>query len=152
MRKSFVTAGLAISLLTGSFAAQAATPPHGASAPAAMTGAGGVWNDHGRRWDDRDDRPVYRGSDYRGGNYYGGNGYYGQQAYARGDQRRDDDGRRYCRRNDGSTGLVVGGVVGGVLGHEVAGRGGDRTLGAILGIAGGALLGRAIDRDGARCR
>lgn len=64
---------------------------------------------------------------------------------------RGRDGRYYCRKDDGTTGLLIGGAVGGLIGHEVAGRG-DRTLGAILGAAGGALLGREIDRSGSRCR
>ena len=38
-----------------------------------------------------------------------------------------------------------------LIGHELAGRGGDRTLGAILGGAAGALLGRSIDRSSTRC-
>jgi len=46
---------------------------------------------------------------------------------------------------------VIGGAVGGLAGHEIAGRG-DRTLGTILGVAGGALLGREIDKGGSRCR
>ena len=62
------------------------------------------------------------------------------------------DGRYYCRKRDGTTGLLIGAGVGGLIGHEVAGRGGDRTLGAILGAAGGAILGRAIDRSDSRCR
>lgn len=62
------------------------------------------------------------------------------------------DGRTYCRRKDGTTGLVIGAAAGALLGREVAGRRGDRTLGAILGAAGGALLGREIDRGGSRCR
>ena len=41
--------------------------------------------------------------------------------------------------------------MGGLIGNEVAGRG-DRTLGTVLGVAGGALLGREIDRGGSRCR
>ncbi len=64
---------------------------------------------------------------------------------------RGDDGRAYCRRGDGTTGLLIGAAVGGLAGHEIAGRG-DRTLGAILGAAGGALLGREIDKGGSRCR
>ncbi len=64
---------------------------------------------------------------------------------------RGRDGRTYCRRDDGTTGLLIGGAVGGLLGHEIAGRG-DRTLGAILGAAGGALLGREIDKGSSRCR
>lgn len=58
---------------------------------------------------------------------------------------RGDDGRYYCKRDNGTTGLIIGGVVGGLAGNEIAGRG-DRTLGTILGAAGGAILGRAIDR------
>ncbi len=64
---------------------------------------------------------------------------------------RGRDGQYYCRKDDGTTGLLIGGVVGGLIGNEVAGRG-DRTLGAIIGAAGGAILGRAIDRSNSRCR
>ncbi len=60
-----------------------------------------------------------------------------------------DDGRYYCRKENGTTGLLIGGVVGGLAGREIAR---DRTLGAIIGAAGGALLGRAIDRSNSRCR
>lgn len=97
---------------------------------------------------------------------YGGDGYFGQEGYAersyrRGDYRarplRDDDniyrgrdGRYYCRRDDGTTGLVVGGIAGGVLGNIIA-PGGSKTLGTILGAAAGALGGREIDRSDARC-
>lgn len=61
------------------------------------------------------------------------------------------DGRYYCRRNDGTTGLIVGGLAGGVLGGIIA-PGGSETLGALLGAAGGALAGRAIERDQVKCR
>jgi Glycine zipper 2TM domain len=73
--------------------------------------------------------------------------------YIREDTRmwRGDDGRYYCRRDDGTTGLIIGAAVGGLAGNEIAGRG-DKTLGAILGAAGGALLGREIDRSNYRCR
>ena len=64
---------------------------------------------------------------------------------------RDDNGRWRCKRDDGTTGLIIGGVVGGVAGHEIAGRG-DRTLGTIIGAGVGALAGREIDRSNARCR
>lgn len=56
---------------------------------------------------------------------------------------RGSDGRYYCKRNDGTTGLVIGGLAGGVLGNVIAGG----TLGTLLGAGGGALLGRKIDRD-----
>lgn len=63
---------------------------------------------------------------------------------------RGSDGRYYCRRGNGTTGLVVGAAVGAVVGHELAG-GRDRTLGTVLGAAGGALLGREVDRGSLRC-
>jgi|SRR5690606_9601551 len=64
---------------------------------------------------------------------------------------RGNDGRYYCRKDDGTTGLLIGAAVGGLIGNEVAGRG-DKTLGAILGAVGGGLLGREIDRSDTRCR
>jgi len=56
----------------------------------------------------------------------------------------------YCRRDDGTTGLIVGGVAGGVLGSIIA-PGGSQTLGAIIGADAGAIIGRASD-DGVECR
>lgn len=96
------------------------------------------------RWEDR------RGERYRDGyrGDYRNTGYYGEPVYNNTRTWRGDDGRAYCRRSDGTTGLIVGGVAGALIGREVAGRRGDRTVGAILGAAGGALLGRAIDRSG----
>lgn len=64
---------------------------------------------------------------------------------------RGDDGRYYCRRDNGTTGLVIGAGVGALAGAEIAGRG-DRTLGAILGGVVGGLLGREIDRGSISCR
>lgn len=67
---------------------------------------------------------------------------------------RGSDGRYYCRHDDGTTGLVVGGIAGGVLGAAIA-PGGSGILGALLGAGAGALAGQAIDKDGsrdARCR
>jgi outer membrane lipoprotein SlyB len=57
------------------------------------------------------------------------------------------DGRYYCRRDDGTTGLIVGAAIGGLLGNEIA-RSGSRTVGAIIRAGAGALLGREIDRGG----
>jgi hypothetical protein len=64
---------------------------------------------------------------------------------------RGHDGRYYCRRDNGTTGLIIGGAAGALLGHSLAGSG-DRTLGALLGGAGGALIGREIDRGSLRCQ
>ena len=64
---------------------------------------------------------------------------------------RGNDGRYHCRRDSGTTGLIIGGAVGALLGRELDG-GRDRTVGTILGAAGGGLLGRAIDQGELRCR
>lgn len=66
---------------------------------------------------------------------------------------RGRDGRTYCRKSDGTTGLVVGGVAGALVGRTID-TGGDRTMGTLLGAAGGALLGREVERSSSkrRCR
>lgn len=63
---------------------------------------------------------------------------------------RDRNGRYYCKRDDGTTGTIVGALGGGVLGNIIA-PGGSKTLGTILGAGAGALAGRAIDRNDIRC-
>lgn len=64
---------------------------------------------------------------------------------------RGDDGRYYCKKDNGTTGLLIGAAVGGLAGHEIAGNG-DKLLGTIIGGGAGALIGREIDRDKYRCR
>ncbi len=64
---------------------------------------------------------------------------------------RGNDGRYYCKRKNGTTGLIIGAAAGALLGRELDG-GRSRTLGTILGGAGGALLGRSLDRGEVRCR
>jgi hypothetical protein len=64
---------------------------------------------------------------------------------------RGRDGRYYCERDNGTTGLVIGAGVGALLGREIDRRG-DRTLGTVLGAVAGGLLGREIDRGELRCR
>ena len=61
------------------------------------------------------------------------------------------DGRYYCKRSDGTTGLIVGGIAGGALGNLIV-PGGSKTLGTLLGAAGGAAVGASIDRKQVRCR
>ena len=63
---------------------------------------------------------------------------------------RGQNGQYYCRRSDGTTGLIVGAIAGGVLGNIIA-PGDSKTLGTVLGAIGGAVAGRAID-SGVRCR
>jgi hypothetical protein len=62
---------------------------------------------------------------------------------------RGGDGRYYCKRNDGTTGLVVGGIGGALIGNAM---GGGHALGTLLGAAGGAAIGRSIDRGRVHCR
>ncbi|MCJ2178863.1 glycine zipper 2TM domain-containing protein [Novosphingobium album (ex Hu et al. 2023)] len=66
---------------------------------------------------------------------------------------RGDNGRYYCRKSDGTTGLLIGGVAGALVGRSIDTRG-DRATGTILGAAAGALLGREVDRNNSRphCR
>ena len=86
------------------------------------------------------------------------NGYYADRYY-REDHRyreyrlgaddriyRGNDGRYYCKRNDGTTGLVVGAVAGGVLGNVIDG-GHSRSVGTILGAILGGAAGRSIDNN-----
>ena len=47
-----------------------------------------------------------------------------------------------CKTSSGTTGLVAGGVGGGLLGSALGGG----TLGTIAGAGGGALLGRHLDK------
>ena len=64
---------------------------------------------------------------------------------------RGQDGRYYCRRSNGTTGLIVGALAGGLLGNIIA-PGGSETLGTLLGAGGGALAGRAVDRNNVECQ
>lgn len=100
--------------------------------------------------DDDDDDDRWENRRYRGDRYhYGRDRYYGERVYRDTRVWRGRDGRVYCRKSDGTTGLIVGGALGAILGREIDTRG-DRSLGTILGAAGGALLGREIERG--RCR
>ena len=61
------------------------------------------------------------------------------------------DDRYYCRRSDGTTGLIVGAALGGLLGSQLD-RGRSNTAGILIGGGAGALLGREIDRGSVSCR
>ena len=102
-------------------------------------------NDYGR-YDYNQPDPRY--GNYDPQRYYSDAPQYQPRPLQQNDRvYRGQDNQYYCRRNDGTTGLVVGGLSGGVLGNLIAPNG-SKLLGAILGGGGGALLGRAIDRGG----
>ena len=78
--------------------------------------------------------------------------YYEPRRVTRRDQIwRGRDGRYYCKRDNGTTGLIIGAAGGALAGRAIDTRG-ERATGTILGAAIGALLGREIDRGEARCR
>jgi hypothetical protein len=109
----------------------------------------------------------------RRGGGYGGGGRYGWKdgddwepsRYYRDDPRaeerrlsaddevyRGNDGRYYCRRSDGTTGLVIGAGVGALVGRGIDTRG-ERTTGTVVGGVLGALVGREVERNNdMRCR
>ena len=93
-------------------------------------------NYYGNRYANR-----YYGDRYnsRYNGYYGNRSYYGRNSYS------------YRCRGNGTTGTILGAIVGGLLGDAAVGRRGDGTAGAIVGAGVGALAGRAIERSGDRC-
>jgi hypothetical protein len=96
-------------------------------------------NDRNWRGDDRNWDPS---RSYQNGNYR-------ERRLSRNDRiYRGKDGRAYCKRNDGTTGLVIGALGGGALANLIGGG----TLGTLAGAGGGALLGRSVDRGNVKCR
>jgi hypothetical protein len=88
---------------------------------------------------------------YYADRYYRSGSYYGDRRLTRYDRvYRGSDSRYYCRRDDGTTGLIIGAGLGALLGNQVD-IGGSRTLNTILGGAAGAVIGQQIDRGGLRC-
>jgi len=104
-------------------------------------------------YDDRGPDPRYEDDnydparDYRSGNY--------QERVLSQDDRvyRGNDGRYYCKRSDGTTGLIVGAAAGGLFGNIIAGRR-SSTVGTLLGAIAGGAAGASIDRNQqqVRCR
>jgi len=64
---------------------------------------------------------------------------------------RDSHGRLRCKRSNGTTGLIVG-AAGGALAGRAIDTHGERATGTILGAAAGALIGREVQRSRTRCR
>jgi hypothetical protein len=85
--------------------------------------------------------------------YRDGPNYQERRLTAQDEVYRGSDGRYYCKRNDGTTGLIVGGAGGALLGNVIDG-GHNRVAGTLIGGALGALLGKSIDQNNSdiRCR
>ncbi|HEX7849671.1 MAG TPA: glycine zipper 2TM domain-containing protein [Sphingomonas sp.] len=97
-------------------------------------------------------RPDPRYNGYYADQYYVDNPRYRERRLSRNDRvYAGRDGRYYCRRSDGTTGLVVGGIAGGALGAALT-SGRSEPLGILLGAAAGAAVGSAVDKDNVRCR
>ena len=135
VRKFVMVAALAASALVSlPTVAQAAAGEHG-------------WQREYDDDDDDDDRP-HRQARYRESYYDDRPTYY---------RSRDAEPRRYYRdarprqgcRSKGTTGLIVGGAAGALLGREID-RYGSRTPGTIIGAGAGALVGRELARKN-RC-
>ena len=102
-----------------------------------------------------DERYIWRGgsADWDASRYYREDPRYEERYLGSDDEvYRGSDGRYYCRRSDGTTGLVVGAGVGALVGRGVDG-GRSRTGGTIVGGVLGALIGREVERNAdVRCR
>lgn len=92
-------------------------------------------------------------TDYDAARYYRDGSHYRERVLTAEDEvYRGSDGRYYCKRTDGTTGLIVGGAGGAILGNVLDG-GRSRTAGTLIGGALGALLGRQVERSqDIRCR
>lgn len=124
---------------------------------AAATLVGGCTSDRGYGVDPRYSnysRYDYDRYDPAAGAYYPDQYYVDDQRYRERRLSNDDrvyrgrDDRYYCRRSDGTTGLIVGGIAGGALGAAFT----SGPLGTLLGAAAGAAAGNAIQRNNVRCR
>ncbi|MEO5587105.1 MAG: glycine zipper 2TM domain-containing protein [Novosphingobium sp.] len=108
-------------------------------------GGGGAYN-----YGDRDQYAT----DYDASRYYRDDARYQERRLSSNDEvYRGSDGRYYCKRNDGTTGLVIGAVGGAVLGNVIDG-GRNRVAGTLIGGALGALVGKSVDQNNSdvRCR
>ncbi|WP_346770432.1 glycine zipper 2TM domain-containing protein [Sphingomonas sp. AOB5] len=107
------------------------------------------WRGYGNYdWDRRE--PGRDG--YDAGRYYRSGSYYRARTLTADDRvYRGQNGRYYCRRPDGTTGLIIGAAAGGLLGNTIA-RGDSQVLATLVGVAAGGVAGRAIERGNVRCR
>jgi uncharacterized protein YcfJ len=101
---------------------------------------------YGYDWNRPD--PHYRG--YYADRYYRG-GYAPIRVTRYTRIYRGYDDRYYCRRSDGTTGLIIGATLGGLLGNSLQ-RGNSNLAATLIGAGAGGLLGRELDRGGVKCR
>jgi len=116
-------------------------------------GYGGNNGYGGRPIAGRDDDRRFA-TDYDASRYYRDDPRYTERRLSSNDEvYRGSDGRYYCKRNDGTTGLIIGAIGGGVLGNIIDG-GRNRAAGTLIGGALGALAGKSIDQNNSdvRCR
>ena len=108
-----------------------------------------IYNGPNGGYDDDRDEQGYDPSRY----YRGGSNYQERTLSANDRVYAGSNGQYYCKRSDGTTGLIVGAAGGGVLGNVIDG-GHSRTVGTLLGAAIGGLAGRAVDQNNSqvRCR
>jgi hypothetical protein len=107
---------------------------------------------YGSGYGDRGRDPY--ATDYDAARYYRDDPRYTERRLGPNDEvYRGSDGRYYCKRSDGTTGLIVGGAGGALLGNVIDG-GHNRVAGTLIGGALGALLGKSIDQNSSdvRCR
>ena len=97
-------------------------------------------------------RPA-AGGYYYADDYYRDGRYYQETRLGYNDRiYRGRDGRYYCRRSDGTTGLIIGAGVGALIGNSLD-NGRSSILGTLLGAAAGGAVGASIDRNSdIRCR
>jgi Glycine zipper 2TM domain len=131
MLREYVTRSLLIAATALSVAVPTTMP-----APA-FAAAERNWRDH-RHYDynsvERGQRRYYADRYYRSGRYYQ------DRRLTRADRiYRGSNGRHYCRRGDGTTGLIIGAGLGALIGSQLS-FGRFSTISALIGGAAGAAL------------
>ncbi|WP_174297918.1 glycine zipper 2TM domain-containing protein [Sphingomonas bacterium] len=106
----------------------------------------GGYQQGGYRPDARDDDGRFA-TNYDAARDYRDDASYQPRQLSSSDQvYRGSDGRYYCKRKDGTTGLILGAAGGGILGNVIDG-GRNRVAGTLIGGALGALAGKSVDQN-----